>query len=222
LYESCGHYGRSNLRTVNLETGEVIKAVRLADEMFAEGLTIFKEKIYLITWREHAGFVFDLDMNQLSTFTIATSGWGLTNDGTSLIYCDGTDKIFFLNPETFVVEKTLEVKSRTAYNKDKKVPMVNELEYIDGYIFANIWGEQDIVVICPETGYVRATIKVPITKDWNKPKRRMDDVLNGIALDRDSGRLYITGKLWPSMFEIEPFDLSPLLSAPAPAPALKP
>ena len=110
LYESCGHYGRSNIRIVDMETGKPTTTTPLDLKYFAEGLTIFNDKVFLITWREHVGIVYDLDLQPIQEFIINTTGWGLTNDGISLIYSDGTDKIFYLNPETFELERTLSVK----------------------------------------------------------------------------------------------------------------
>lgn len=205
IYESTGHYGRSYLRKYDLTTGKVQKEQKLSDEYFGEGLTVLNDKIYVLTWREKTGMVFDKNsFKQLKTFPIYTKeGWGMTNDGTHLIYSDGTPDIYYIDPETFK-----EVKRITVTDKYGPVNYINELEWIKGYIYANQWQTNYILKIDPATGEVKgqadlgnirrqAGIPQP-TADENAP-----EYLNGIAYDKQNNRIFITGKNWPKLFEIK-------------------
>ncbi len=197
LYESTGRAGQSTLRKVALETGQVLKKVSLPSDVFGEGLTIFRGRIYQLTWLSRKGFVYDLgSFHQIREFPYENEGWGLTHDDTSLIMSDGTNTLRFVDPGSFRVTKTLEV-----YAGNEAVANLNELEYIDGEIFANIWNVPRIARIDPHSGKVVAWIDLsPLAA---KEERGAEDVLNGIAYDHDTHRLFVTGKDWPEIIEIQ-------------------
>ena len=197
LLESTGQYGSSSLRAVELQTGKVLKKVIVPEQFFAEGMTVFQGKIFQLTWQNRKGFIYDLRSFQLrGEFPYSSQGWGLTNDDEFLIMSDGTEKIRFLDPSTFEVKKTISVY-------DNKIPLteLNELEYIKGELYANIWHTDRIVRIDPRSGKILGTIDLtgllPATERGDP-----EAVLNGIAYDRDHERLFVTGKLWPKLFEI--------------------
>ena len=198
LYEGTGLNGASSLRKVVLETGEVLFRYNLASVYFGEGVTIFDGLIYQLTWRNHVGFVYvETDSFELiDTFSYSTQGWGLTHDDTSLIMSDGTDKLYFLDPVTFA-----EVGRVYVTAEGSPLDSLNELEYIDGHIYANILESDSIAIIEPVTGDVVAWLDLagilPAGDLLTSP-----DPLNGIAFDPDSVRLFVTGKRWPSLFEI--------------------
>ncbi len=197
LYESSGLYGESSLRMVELETGEVRRKTLLPDEVFGEGLTVWEETLVQLTWREGIGYVYHRDdFSPLTQFHYETEGWGLTQNGENLIMSDGSATLFFLDPETYAILSTVEVM-----DEDAPVTMLNELEYIQGEIFANIWQTDTIVRIDPETGAVRGWIDLGglLPEDERTPAT---NVLNGIAYDPETDRLFVTGKLWPKLYEI--------------------
>lgn len=197
LLESTGEEGHSSLRRVELGTGSVVQRVEVPRPYFAEGITLLKGKIYQLTWKHQLGFVYDaLSFDKLGQFNYTGEGWGLTNDGQSLILSDGTNRIRFLDPDNFQVKKTIAVlDGRTLVNE------LNELEYIQGEIYANIWHADRIARIDPQTGRVVGWIDL---RGLLSPGDVQDEeaVLNGIAYDESSGRLFVTGKLWPKLFEI--------------------
>lgn len=198
LYESTGLTGKSTVKKIDLKTGKVIKSRNMQDKFFGEGLTIVNDKIIQITWRSKTGFVYDKEsLEILRTFSYKTQGWGITYDGKYLIISDGSNILYFLDPKSFVEVGKLEV-----YDSNGKVSKLNELEYINGEIFANVWGKDLIARINPETGYVNSWIDLSgiLSKEDKKGK---EDVLNGIAYDSESERLLVTGKLWPNIYEIE-------------------
>ena len=198
LYESTGLNGRSAIKTVDLETGKVIKSHELADKYFGEGITIVEDKIIQLTWRAKKGFVYDKEtLKLLKTFRYQTQGWGITYDGKYMIMSDGSDVLYFMDPDTFKALGTLEV-----YGDSGKVGKLNELEYIDGEIYANIWGTEKIARIDPKTGRITAWIDLTGLLSKQDKKDRVD-VLNGIAFNSENGNLFVTGKLWPKIFEIE-------------------
>ena len=198
LYESTGLYSSSSLRKVELETGKVLQIRYFSNDYFAEGMTIFNNKIYLITWKERTGFIYDQQTLQLiDTFSYYHEGWGLTNDGEYLIISDGTSVLHFLNPETLK-----EVKQISVHDGLFLVYEINELEYIEGYIYANIWQSDKIAIIEPGTGKVISWIDLYGILD-NVLHNKNTDVLNGIAYDDKKNRLFVTGKLWPAVFEIK-------------------
>ena len=197
LYESTGLYGESSLRKVDLETGEVLKNVGLPDEYFAEGLAIFDNKLFQLTWREGVGFIYDVDdFSLLDQFAYQTEGWGLTHDGKQLILSDGTNNLYFLDPGSLEITDSIEVTFM-----GEEIVRLNELEYIRGEIYANIWQTDTIVRIDPKSGDVLGWIDLRgiLPEDLRTPDT---DVLNGIAYDHENGRLFITGKRWPRLYEI--------------------
>lgn len=201
LYESTGLRGKSTLRKVDLETGKVMKQYFVDDDYFAEGLTIFNDQLIQLTWKNHIGFRYDINLNLLNQFPYPKKireGWGLTHDGKKLIMSDGTDALHFLKPQTFELVKSLQIRD----GNHKPVKKLNELEFIDGEIYANIYMTNRIAKISPTTGRVLAFI------DLTGLDRREDafhdaSVLNGIAYDAKRERLFVTGKNWSHLYEIE-------------------
>ena len=196
LLESTGLEGQSSLRRVELKTGRVLQQVAVPSEYFAEGLTVLNGKLYQLTWKNHKGFVYDLATFRLEkTFSYDGEGWGLTTDGHSLILSDGTDQIRFLDPATFKVQGSIHVADR-----GRPIERLNELEYVRGEIFANIWQTDFIARIDPATGQVLGLINLG---GLLPPAQRAGtDVLNGIAYDAAGDRLFVTGKWWPKLFEV--------------------
>ncbi len=204
LYESTGLYGSSSLRKVELKTGKVLQIHYLSDDYFAEGMTILNNKIYLLTWKEETGFIYDQHTLQLvDTFSYSHEGWGLTTDGEYLIISDGTSVLHFLNPETLK-----EVKQVNVHDGLFLVYGLNELEYIKGYIYANIWQTDRIAVIEPGTGKIVFWLDLYGILDSVQHNKNLD-VLNGIAYDTENNRLFVTGKLWPAVFEIKVIETIP-------------
>jgi glutamine cyclotransferase len=198
LFEGTGLRGQSSVRVVDLETGEVIDVHNLPQQYFGEGITIFGERIIQVTWKSRVGFVYDKQsLEVLDTFEIITEGWGLTHDGANLILSDGTSTLYFLDPENF--EETHAV---VVHDGDDYVRLINELENISGEIFANIWQTDRIARIDPLSGSVLGWLDLSGLKEHIEDISSID-VLNGIAYDEESGHLYVTGKLWPLLFEIE-------------------
>ncbi len=197
LYESTGLRGHSSLRKVEIETGRVEKIRRLPDRFFGEGATYLDGRIYQLTWQSRIGFVYDTDFNIVGRFRYGTEGWGLTNDGNRLIMSDGSNKLYFMDPESFELLNTVEV----TFN-GMPVRNLNELQYIDGTIYANVWKRPYIVIIHPGSGEVTGVINLQGIIDPRDYDHRLD-VLNGIAYDEENGRLFVTGKFWPLMFEIK-------------------
>jgi glutamine cyclotransferase len=199
LYEGTGGYGQSSLRRVDIQTGRVVDIVRLEDEFFAEGIAIWKDRIIQLTWRSYQGFVWDKEnLTQTGSFSYRREGWGITSDATRLIMSDGSDALYFLDPSDYSLQGSIRVTA-----DGEPVKGLNELEYINDMIYANLWPSTWIAIISPDTGEVTGRIDLSgIMDEGGIPKRRVD-VLNGIAYDPSEGRLFVTGKLWPSLFEIE-------------------
>jgi len=196
LYEGTGLFGKSTLRRVELETGNVTKFHSLSNTFFGEGITIFEDKIIQLTWKSGKGFVYDKSSFELLlTFEYPTQGWGITHNGSALIMSDGTANLYFLDPETFQTIGQVEV-----YDKEP-VLEINELEYVNGSVYANIWHKDQIAIIDPETGQVIGWIDLTNIND--SENQNNDDVLNGIAYDQNEDRLFVTGKLWSKLFEIK-------------------
>ena len=203
LYEGTGVEGKSTLREVVLETGAVVRKIDLPPEFFGEGITVLGDRIYQLTWKSQKGFVYDrATFRRLQEFQYEGEGWGLTNDGTSLIMSNGSAVLKFIDPSTFAVERTITVK-----DGGRDIPKLNELEMVNGEIYANVWESFSIVRIDPATGAVVGWVDLDgIFSDsdrrrYLKPGQQVD-VLNGIAFDEASGRLLVTGKWWPRMYEI--------------------
>lgn len=198
MYEGTGVIGASSLRKLNLKTGEVLKSVSIDNNYFGEGITILGNKIYQVTWQTNIGFIYDKEtFRQITTFNYSWEGWGLTTDGKQLIMSDGTEKLYFINPESLTLMSTLNV-----FDYDKEIMYLNELEYIKGEIWANVYQENFIIRIDPKTGKVTGKIDLTGILDINKVTNKID-VLNGIAYDAIANKIYVTGKLWPKLFEIE-------------------
>ena len=198
LYESTGLYGRSSIRKVALKTGEVAQISNLDSRYFGEGMTIWKENLIQLTWVSNKAFVYDKEtFEPIRTWTYPTQGWGLTHNEKELILSDGSDKLYFLNPDTFEEIRRIQVKDHQL-----EIDHLNELEFVKGEIYANIWMSDRIARISPKTGQVLGWIDLTgIIEPLPEPKK--DAVLNGIAFDKKGDRLFVTGKLWPKLLEIE-------------------
>ena len=198
LYEGTGLNGKSELRKVELETGNVLQTHKLPDEFFGEGITVYGDRIIQLTYQSNVGFVYNKETFELlRQFSYPTEGWGLTHDSKHLIMSDGTPMLYFLDPETFVQNRKIMV-----LDQDSPVWGLNELEYIDGLIYANVWPTERIVKIEPETGEVIGWIDaegILARQDHSEPV----DVLNGIAYDPAGRRLFVTGKFYPKLYEIK-------------------
>ncbi|MFW6226926.1 MAG: glutaminyl-peptide cyclotransferase [Bacteroidota bacterium] len=199
LYESTGQYGKSSLRKIKPETGEIISILDIGSEFFGEGIAIYNDKIFQLTWKEQVGFIYDkTTFTQLQKIYYDTKeGWGLTFDGDQFILSDGTARLYFLEPEYFTQTDQIVV-----YDNKGMVTYLNELEYIHDMVFANIWGEDFIVVIDPATGKVLAKLNLSNLVPKNL-RRNKDNVLNGIAYNAETGHLFVTGKYWPVLYEID-------------------
>lgn len=199
MYESTGQYGTSKVMTVDLQTGKAIKSISLDNSYFGEGITPLDDKIYQITYKEQQAFVYDLDFNKLHTFNYSSGeGWGLTTYGDTLLMTDGSENIYFRDKDSFEVIKTLSVNNHLGPVKN-----VNELEIIDGYLYANIYQTDLIVKIDLKNGAVVG--QLDLSDIWPERNRYNGtaDVLNGIAYLPATDKVYVTGKLWPKLYEIE-------------------
>ncbi len=200
LYESTGNYGQSTLRRVALQTGEVERFRRLSATIFGEGLALYDGKIIQLTWKSSVGFIYDRDTFELlRSVTYPGEGWGITYDGERFIMSDGSSTLYFRDKVTF--EETGRVFVRDG---DAQVRNLNELEYVKGEIYANIWQEDRIARIDPETGRVTGWIDLEglLASGGNEGADGTEDVLNGIAYDAAGDRLFVTGKWWPRLFQI--------------------
>ena len=198
LYESTGLNGQSTIRKVDLETGEVLEVNSLADRYFGEGATIWQDRLIQLTWVSKTGFVYDKEtLEEIATFEYPTQGWGLTHNGKELIMSDGSNVLYFLDPDTFEIVRQIEVTEN-----DTPVTKLNELEFIDGEVWANIWTSDRLVRIDPETGSIKGWIDLTGIYEPQAADRQ-NAVLNGIAYDEKEDRLFVTGKLWSKLFEID-------------------
>jgi len=197
FYEGTGQFGESNLRLVALDTGEVLRSTLIGSSYFGEGIAVVDDRIYQLTWQANKGWIYDKDtFERLDEFTYATSGWGLTYDGQYLIRSDGSHRLFFLALETFE-----ELWSVSVLDQGVPTSSLNELEYIDGLVFANVFTTNWIVVIDPTTGELLH--RIDLTNLLPAEDRPGANVLNGIAYDAATHRLFVTGKDWPKLFEIQ-------------------
>lgn len=195
LYESTGRHGASVVRIVELTTGRIVKQVGLPSDYFGEGIAVLHGKIFQLTWYSGQGFIYAHDsLKRLGKFRYDGEGWGLTTDGESLIMSDGTHRLRFFDPQTFTLRRTVEVRDEHG----RPLTALNELEYVNGEIYANVWQRDVIARIDPATGKVDGWIDLTGLLAVDTP----DAVLNGIAYDRERDRLFVTGKLWPKLFEI--------------------
>lgn len=201
FYEGTGLYGRSSLRKVALDTGQVLQQHDLDETFFGEGIAVLGDEIYQLTWQNGVGFIYDREtFAEKRRFSYTTEGWGLTHDGEHLIMSDGTPIIYFRDPATLE-----EVRRITVTVSGEPVMRLNELEYIDGKILANVWQTDYMLRIDPATGVVDGIYdftgllaQAPPSTSTTAP-----DVLNGVAYDRENDRFFVTGKLWPALFEVE-------------------
>lgn len=198
LYETAGRYGESRLLKVDPETGAALRKFSFEDTIFAEGAVLWEDDIIVLSWRSGKGFVFDQEtFEREQTFTYPGEGWGVTHDGERLIMSDGTPALRFLDPETLEETGRLTVTFR-----GRPLNNINELEWIEGEIFANVWQSDAIVRIDPASGAVTGVVDMRGLLDADA-RRNGADVLNGIAYDPDTERLFVTGKYWPNLYEIE-------------------
>ncbi len=197
LYESTGLKGRSSLRIVDLESGNVLQMAQIPDTYFAEGITLFDDKIYQLTWQEQTGFIYEArSLAEIGRFTYNTEGWGLTEDGEILIMSDGTEQLAYIDPDTMGVIRSVMVASG-----NNAVQRLNELEYIGDEVWANVYQTSCIARIDPKNGNVSGWID--LSGMLSEEEMRIAQVPNGIAYDKDSSRIFVTGKFWPHLFEIE-------------------
>jgi glutamine cyclotransferase len=197
LLEGTGQYKESTLRKTDYKSGKVTEQIKLEDQYFGEGITLLKDKIYQLTWKEKKGFVYDAKTFKLEkTFSFETEGWGITNDGEKLYMSDGTEKIYIINPETFKVEDFINV-----YTNGAKIEAVNEMEWINGRIWANIYQKDAIAVINPKTGAVENVINCSELRSKVTQHPELD-AFNGIAYNPATKTYFVTGKNWDKTFEI--------------------
>jgi glutamine cyclotransferase len=197
FYESTGQYGKSTLRRVEFPSGKVLKKIDLSSDLFGEGLALVDNRLIQLTWTSRRGLIYDLEtLKQIGEFNYRTEGWGLTHDGTNLIMSDGSSTLTYLDAQTFKPERQLPVRLNGGpiYN-------LNELEFIEGEIWANVWQSDMIVQIDPATGQVKSFLDLKGISE-NAGRAGGEDVLNGIAYDPDKKRIFVSGKLWPLIFEI--------------------
>ena len=206
LYEGTGDYTNSMLQIADVKTGKVEKRHKIGksktDSTFGEGINIFKGKLYQLTWQNHIVYVYDVNNidKPIKTFNWPYDGWGITNNGIDLIISDGSANLYFVDAETFRIKNTV-----AATEDGRPVYSINELEYIDGYVFANVYQSDFIIKIDPSSGKVVGKMDLPGLKEKYFPKENIPDrtdVLNGIAYDSATKKIFITGKRWPKLFEI--------------------
>ena len=198
LYVSTGQYGKSRLLRYRMDDGTLDKGKQVDPRLFGEGLTVMNDKVYQLTWKSRIALIYNKeDLKGYKWFRIAGEGWGITNNGVDLIYSDGSDKLHFLSPETLKVSRSIQVTEN-----GKKIDRLNELEWIEGQIWANIWQKDRIVMINPVDGRVTASIDLEGLLPDNE-RRPETDVLNGIARNPADGSIWVTGKRWPWLYQIE-------------------
>ena len=199
LYESTGLNGHSSIRKVELETGKVLKSKEIPPQYFGEGLTVWKDTLVGLTWQTQTGFVFDLNTFEIrSQFVYPGEGWGLTNDGKLLVMSDGSATLRFLDPQTFLEKRRVKVTADGI-----PVDQVNELEWVGDEIYANLWHTNTIARINPQTGNIVGWIDLSKLYPAAGSGPNNENVLNGIAYDTEKKRLFVTGKLWPKLYEIK-------------------
>ena len=197
MYESTGQYGSSTFRKVDIATGEPLEKLDFNRKYFVEGSVVLGDNLYILTWESRVAFIYDANtLEYKSTYSYPREGWGLTTDGKQLIASDGSSRLYFLDGE-YKLQRAVDVKL-----DGRPIRNLNELEYIDGKVWANVYTTDLIVIINPKTGAVEATVDCTglLPAVLREPRT---DVLNGIALDPDSGKIYLTGKYWKRLYEIE-------------------
>jgi glutaminyl-peptide cyclotransferase len=206
MYEGTGELKRSFIQITDIKTGKVLEKHLIKDSsIFGEGINILGNKLYQLTYQNHVAYVYDLkDLSKpIKTFPWQSEGWGMTNNGTELIISDGqpSGNLYFVNPADFRITRVVQVRDNFGVLEN-----INELEYINGYVYANIWGTTQIIKIDPSNGHVVGKLETADllrTFYMTYPIRHMDNVLNGIAWDSTSKKMYITGKRWPKLFELQ-------------------
>jgi len=199
LYESTGRNGSSFIRKVDLDSGKIVLSAKVANTYFGEGIVAWKGRIVSLTWQTEKGFIWDQRSLKLkSSFGYVGEGWGMTHDAQNLIMSDGTSVLKFMDPDTLKVARQVIVTL-----DGKPLSQVNELEYVDGAVLANVWMTRDIVRIDPKTGVVNGVIDLSALPEESHPQGDRDAVANGIAYDPDGKRLFVTGKLWPHLYQVE-------------------
>ncbi len=198
LYESCGLYGKSRMRVAKLEDGQTLREIKIADQFFAEGLALLDNQLTMLTWQEGTAFIFQKDdFTQTGTFNYSTEGWGLTTDGNALILSDGSNTLYWMDPKSGLVVNEVHVTL-----EGNPMSMLNELEFVNGEILANVYMTDTVLRIDPISGEVLTQIDLSgLMPDANKAK--LGEVLNGIAWDKKTGRLFVTGKNWDVLYEIQ-------------------
>jgi glutaminyl-peptide cyclotransferase len=199
LYEGTGLRGKSKLLKTDYKTGTITKSVALENQYFGEGITFINNKIFQLTWEEKVGFIYDattMKLEKTFTYDKPIEGWGLTNDGKTIYRSDGTEKIWTMNPDT---QKLIDFVN--VYSASSKIPRINELEFIDGKIYANIWQKDAVAIVNPTTGAVEGIIDFSGLRKLLKAKQA--EVLNGIAYNPATKTIFITGKNWDKLFEVE-------------------
>jgi glutamine cyclotransferase len=199
LIESTGQNGKSYIAKIDFKTGNTIKKVDLDSQYFGEGITVINDKIYQLTWQNRTGFIYDVNtLKKLKSFTYENpiEGWGMTNDGKNIYHSDGTEKIWIMNPETQKLTDFINV-----YTNDSKIKSINELEWINGKIYGNIWQKDAIAIINPKTGAVESVLDLSALRA--KVTNKEAEVLNGIAYNKKTNTIFVTGKNWNKTFEIK-------------------
>lgn len=197
IYEGTGRYGQSDMRKYYLDSNEILNKYELSIRYFGEGITLLNEKIYQSTWKARTIFIYDKNINIIKRTSFPFECWGLSDNDENLIMSDGSNIIRFLDPDTFNVLNEIKVTMN-----GKAVENINELEFINDKIYANIWQDDTIIIINPDNGVVEGLINLKGIINPNDYKYELN-VLNGIAYDKKNDRLFVTGKLWPKIFEIE-------------------
>ena len=195
LYEGTGHYNKSILAKVDLKTGSIVKKHELASKYFGEGITILNDTIYQITWNEHTCLMYDMEFNEIGQFTYNGEGWGLTNDGEYIIMTNGSSEIVWRDPRTFEIVKTINV-----FSNESEVVNLNECELINGRLLINVYTETYLIEVDTASGKVLQ--EIDCFSLANAQPNGVDH-LNGIAYDKGTGKLYVTGKWWPTLYEIK-------------------
>ena len=196
FYESTGKKGKSTLKKKNIQTGETINVLYVSNRYFAEGLAWIDNLFYQLTWQSEKGFIYDNNMKEVKNFSYKGEGWGLTTLGNELVMSDGTEKLKFIAPKNFTIIRDIEV-----YDNKGKIRGLNELEVIDGLVYANVYQKDFIIAIDPSTGEVKR--KINMNGLLSEYEKKNSDVLNGIAYSEENKKIYVTGKWWAKMFEIE-------------------
>jgi glutaminyl-peptide cyclotransferase len=199
LYESTGHNGESNLRKTDYKTGKVVQQVNLEAKYFGEGITFINGKVFQLTWQDNTGFIYNaetLKLEKTFNYDKKVEGWGMTNDGKFIYQSDGTEKIWKMDPENQKMIDNINV-----YTNSSKVTSVNELEWIDGKIYANVWQKDAIMIVNPNTGAIEAVVDLSGLRA--KTSATKEDTLNGIAYNPATKTIFVTGKNWDKMFELK-------------------